>query len=345
MAPNWPQRGGAALASVVACSGATITWARPMTNDWKPGANSNLEQDWFDRRDLIYVPSLRALGPGRRTLDLLREANAGMAVCVTSGSPRPRFEVRNQRNSATCTGHALAALIDILRLIGGGDGPREPVSARMLYTLGREVEETRASEGVQTLRSVVKAFWHNGVCPENDWRDDDASDADSLTVERAKAARAVTLSSYFRVRTLLNDFHAAISEAGAILVSAKIHEGWSLGRVHGAGGAIRAPDEGVGGGVHAFVVLGWDAEGFLVLNSAGPDWGCWTACPASATGPIWIGRGACSTPGCCNWGRPHQRPSTCAAARRASSAERSASRRRGRRRRSRARTCLAITRI
>ena len=162
---------------------------------WQPGMNTDLKKDWFDRRDVIYAPSLRPLGRGTRTIRPLR----------VSATASLRIAIRNQQNDATCSGQALAALIDILRAIAEPESDLDPVSARMLYVLGREVEATRAGEGVQTLRSVVKGFWHNSVCSEYPcWPY--LSD-DHLTVERAKAARAVPLSTYFRVRTLLSDFH------------------------------------------------------------------------------------------------------------------------------------------
>ena len=75
---------------------------------------------------------------------------------------------------------------------------------------------------------------------------------------------------------------SAISEAGAILVSAKVHNGWSLSEVARNQGMISRPDAGPSEGVHALVLVGWDTTGFLVLNSAGPGWGSYKELPGIA---------------------------------------------------------------
>ena len=48
----------------------------------------------------------------------------------------------------------------------------------------------------------------------------------TLTVKRAKAARANTIGAYYRLRPNIVDFHAALNEAGILYVSADVHAGW-----------------------------------------------------------------------------------------------------------------------
>jgi hypothetical protein len=83
----------------------------------------------------------------------------------------------------------------------------------------------------------------------------------------AREARDIRLGAYFRVQPDISDYHAALNETGMIYVSAQIHSNWN----NPAQGRIKPGGKAVGG--HAFVIVGYDAEGFWVLNSWGPGWG------------------------------------------------------------------------
>ena len=85
-----------------------------------------------------------------------------------------------------------------------------------------------------------------------------------------KEARNVTLGAYYRVRSFINDYHAALVEAGALYVSADLNDGWE---VPGKGVIDPVSETKRLAGGHAFVIVGYDQCGFLVLNSWGPDWG------------------------------------------------------------------------
>ncbi|SHF57452.1 hypothetical protein SAMN05444339_10868 [Loktanella atrilutea] len=223
-------------------------------------ATAVLRPDPSDLRDRVYAPSLRPLAPSS-------ERALAKRIC-----PRTRalpYELRDQGADGTCAGQALANLIDLHRIRACGNGKRpERVSARMLYQMAVQQERGPGGggpEGVTSLRSVIKGFYHNGVCADTLWPD--CASETALSAERAKAARATTLGAYYRVRSYLNDYHAALSDADCILVSAATHGGW------------RAVTDGVipphpqPGENHAFVLVGYNDRGFLVLNSWGPDWG------------------------------------------------------------------------
>lgn len=221
----------------------------------------NTRPDPVDFRDYFYEPSLVALDSYHYP------------------EPLQAFAVRDQGFEGSCTGQALAAIIDLQnrrRLDQHADVPQR-VSARMLYENARAFDEF-ADDGLpgSSLRGVLKGFFHNGAC--------DAALAPyfagdvgwHLTVERAKDARRVGLGAYFRLRHVLNHYHAALAEAGAILCSAVIHRNWEARAVRHAGGRIDCPQEGAeleAIGMHAFAIVGYDAKGFIVLNSWGPDWG------------------------------------------------------------------------
>lgn len=230
-------------------------------------------KDSVDLRDRIYRPSLLTL-PSRsypRFLD--------------NDSVRPGIRIRNQGASDRCTGYAMASAIDIQRYFeahetGEKHGLMEndeikPVSSRMLFEMGALVsaETSRPGEKSYSIRSAIKGFYHNGVCLEDIWQEDKDTDAPDLDmIDCAKKARGLSLGAYYRLEHHLSDYHNAIREVGAILVSATVHEGWALERVAENKSIVFAEDDRERG-AHAFVIVGYDKTGFYVLNSWGPEWG------------------------------------------------------------------------
>lgn len=184
--------------------------------------------------------------------------------------------VRNQRAEGSCTGQALAAVVDIQnirRFMQGASVPRR-VSARMLYAAAQAFDEFPDDDlPGSSVRGVIKGFWNRGACSDGTmpyvpgWRND------TLTVAIAREARDVSLGTYMRLRPILNDYHCALMEADAILVSAMIHDGWVPERVRNSGGFINVRDVPRLKGAHAFAIVGFTPKGFLVLNSWGGAWG------------------------------------------------------------------------
>ena len=219
--------------------------------------------DLVDLRDTLYRPSLAPL----------------RKVLVPN---RANLNIRDQHDSPACTGFALAAVIDQgCRQMFGDDNPPR-VSARMLYEMARLHDELPDSvQPGATLRGCLKGFFHNGVFalteelqktefPPIDaplWR---------LTTDLVRLAREISLGAYFRLDHIVNDYHSAIHEAGALVVSARICDGWIKPKegVIGSGGQTR--------GHHAFAVVGYDQMGFLIQNSWGPHWGGYGGLPGVA---------------------------------------------------------------
>jgi hypothetical protein len=231
-----------------------------------------IERDPVDVRDLIYRPSLSLL-PGRYLCATLDPSEAPF---------NSLFMVRQQHDKPSCVGEALAALIDLqrietFRLRKDADGAKSnlrPVSAAMLYTMALEIESSQAGrrvEDVFSLRSGLKGFYNAGVCSEDTWTGRPLAAKgplfDSTSIAVSREARGLTLGAYYRVRSFINDMHAALVEAGALYVSAEVHGGWSR-PTKGVIGPAKGGRYG-----HAFVVVGYEERGFLVLNSWGPDWG------------------------------------------------------------------------
>ena len=241
---------------------------------------ATVERDRTDLRDLTYAPSLRALS---RRLD-----PPSYLIAALRDRSRVARVVRNQllgadEGRSSCTAQALASVVDILRVVDGADLrilDDVRASAEMLYSEGRLIEaaelgRSQPAEGLNSLRSAIKAYYHNGVCTEGEWRKAKGVRAEGgHAVAVAKAARDITLGAYYRVRPRLNDYHTALNDVGAIFAAAEIHAGWDTAAVRGNQGRINLA--GAAGGTvgnHAFVIVGYDEDGFLVLNSWGAEWG------------------------------------------------------------------------
>ena len=111
-----------------------------------------------------------------------------------------------------------------------------------------------------------------GVCSDTDWPYSSAKPG-SLTIDRAWHARTNTLGAYYRLRAEINDYHTALNEVGALYVSASVHEGWFKPKKQSDGSlAVIQPHHEIEGG-HAFAIVGYNGDGFIVQNSWGTGWG------------------------------------------------------------------------
>ena len=270
---------------------------------------SSVREDWVDLRDQNYTPNMAVLRDECYIDDLLLTTDG-------LGTKHLRFGLRDQGLSGRCAGFALANLIDIQRSLQferrrkgehldkhklealRGDHYSKIVSADMLYRMayfhdrypGLETYNGDQREGIRTLRSALKGFYHHGVCfdwtgapdlcPPGNWQSDCYLPPDIKgevrlfpLVEQAKEARNIALGAYYRLASILNHFHAALNDAEAILVSANVHAGWNAPWDHANDGRIEWSAEMPKTGTHAFVIVGYDREGFHVLNSVGPTWG------------------------------------------------------------------------
>ena len=247
---------------------------------------ADVREDVGDDRDYLYRPPLIPLRS-----ELIPERDHEW---WQSG------RIRDQGSEPSCTGHALASIVDHLRArdlaeTNGGDVSaldRPWASARMLYSVAR-YHDNWPGEGYRgsSIRGVLKGFYYNGVCsidverkaqetsgegPGNQGPGSDGSSGkDSafgwhMTRAILESARKVQLGAYYRVRPRLSDIHVALNDIGLILASARIHKGWNA-----ASGVIpfhaRRDTDIIG--AHAFIIVGYDEDGFLVQNSWGNGWG------------------------------------------------------------------------
>ncbi|MCW2306665.1 C1 family peptidase [Rhodobium gokarnense] len=185
--------------------------------------------------------------------------------------PPEGVKVLNQGREGACTGFGLAAVINHLNSLRRGNGGEylpERVSPRMLYQMAKLHDEWEGDDySGSSIRGALKGFFHNGVCSEDLAPYDAGATNWTLTKEQAEAARLVGLGAYFRLRPEIIDYHVALNEVRVVYCSARVHRGWEKpqdGRiVHSA----------IQTGGHAFAIVGYDAEGFLIQNSWGESWG------------------------------------------------------------------------
>ena len=206
-----------------------------------------VEADTPDIRDFPYQPAL---------LPLKTEIPAPANLTIL-----------DQGMEGACTGFGLAAVINI-QLNQRGDKRR--VSPRMLYEMAKKFDEWSGEDySGSSCRGAIRG-WHNtGVCSDK-LAPYNVSDKDwQLTFDQAIDARKTTIGAYYRINKRISDFHAALNEVNAIYVSATVHDGWQNTNIKN--GVITPGGTPLGG--HAFAIVGYNSEGFLVQNSWGPGWG------------------------------------------------------------------------
>ncbi|MGH6926294.1 MAG: C1 family peptidase, partial [Propylenella sp.] len=234
--------------------------------------------DRIDFRDLPYRPPLVSLpdecpSPEDIKAYFPRYAGDGMVL--------------DQGDEGACTGFGLAAVVNYLRWErltrtkggrGKGKSSKPPlISPRMLYQNARLYDEWRGEDyDGSSCRGAMKGFHKHGVCSEAYWpyREKDGAEGRSRPDWDADAAKC-PLGAYYRVDAKsLVDMQAAINEVHAIFVSSDVHNGWTLEERPTLEAATIRPkraNEKLGG--HAFCLVGYRPDGFIVQNSWGPAWG------------------------------------------------------------------------
>jgi hypothetical protein len=195
--------------------------------------------------------------------------------------------VLNQGDEGACTGFGLAGVVNYLRweianvatIESGKKTVSERISARMLYQNARLYDEWKGDdyEG-SSCRGAMKGFHKHGVCAERLWPNFERGSKPGIAREGwDESAPETPLGAYYRIDgKSIVDMQSAIFETHAIYVSADVHDGWDRVKDNRRSledaliGPPRKPDE-VGG--HAFAIVGYTADGFIVQNSWGPDWG------------------------------------------------------------------------
>ena len=211
------------------------------------------------------------------SMDFRDEMFAPTLVDVPAKLDRRRFKrlglpVLDQGEEGACTGFALATMVHyLLKTVSGSNWDGTQVSSRMLYVMAKRYDEWPGTdyEG-SSARGAMKGWHKHGVCTRRLWpKDPNAQAANRFTSLRAADAARRPLGAYYRVNHKdLVAMHAAISEVGVLFATSLVHEGWDA---VGRSGNIGMSDEVLGG--HAFIIVGYDTDGFWLQNSWGPRWG------------------------------------------------------------------------
>jgi hypothetical protein len=187
--------------------------------------------------------------------------------------------ILDQGQEGACTGFGLAACINYLywerqqRAKARGETVGQPtsrVSTRMLYQMAKLYDEWPGEDyDGSSCRGAMKGWHHHGVCTEALWPYGKRFTEPKEGWEQDAAVRP--LGAYYRVaKESIVDMQAAIQEVHAIYVSASVHEGWWIKKSDTLQ-VIPLSDKGTGG--HAFALVGYNAQGFILQNSWGPGWG------------------------------------------------------------------------
>jgi len=221
----------------------------------------NVVPDRLDLRDRPYMPPV-AIIPGQQL------------------APPVDLPVLNQGETNACTGFALASVLYVLQRAAKRKPAESRVSPFMLYSMARRYDEFPGSPNVDTgssARGAMKGWFKFGACARALWPD----------LETPKLAKQVKndwwldavrrpLGAYYRVEPRsITDMHVALNEVRVLYVTAVCHGGWDRGLRVKAKGLWRIPQERTTptDGGHAFVIVGYNRDGFVIQNSWGPTWG------------------------------------------------------------------------
>jgi len=191
-------------------------------------------------------------------------------------------EILDQGTEGACTGFAIAAVINYLlhqRRI------KRRVSPRMLYELARRYDEWPGEdyEG-SSARGAMKGWMRHGVCTRDLWPDD-LHGAKHFDRQRIDEAVLTPGGAYYRVDfRQVRHVHAAIHEVGIVYATLMVHAGWEVPGPGTVGLQVRGvrpsviqlpviQRKGQADGGHAIALVGYTAQGFIIQNSWGPNWG------------------------------------------------------------------------
>ncbi|HEY9541695.1 MAG TPA: N-acetylmuramidase domain-containing protein, partial [Luteimonas sp.] len=225
----------------------------------------NVRPDPIDLRDWMYQPSI-AVAPRDWML------------------PNDPRRTKHQHQTNACTGFALSTAIEYL--LDRGQRPCEPISGYMLYSMARRYDEWAEDDDVDSgssLRGALKGWASHGASAERLWTKLDMPKATNKPDEDwwLDAVKR-PMGAYYRISPEnMRDMHIALAEVGALCASAFTHAGWdallgdratppptAIDELPVIAHARGARDQG-----HAFAIVGYTREGFVIQNSWGDHWG------------------------------------------------------------------------
>jgi hypothetical protein len=223
----------------------------------------NVVADSIDLRDRTYMPAVRIVPAAR--------------------IPPPLYiPVLDQGQTSACTGFALASVIYHLQYKANPKKVRA-VSPYMLYSMARRYDEFPGNPKLDTgssLRGAMRGWFKYGACAADLWKTELMPDPNpDPKKDWWQDAVNLPLGAYYRVDTKsVPDMQIALNEIGALYASAVCHTGWMQGenvKTTRKGDIWTIPwQQGMSGeGAHAFAIVGYTEEGFIIHNSWDTGWG------------------------------------------------------------------------
>ena len=231
--------------------------------------------DRLDLRDREYRPHLKSLPFKLPHNDNFIEAYAASSLILDQGQ------------EGACTGFGLAATINFLiwrdlsenistqeELLNiGSEVKPKRVSERMLYHMAQVYDEWDGEDySGSSCRGAMKGWHRHGVCRKILW-DYDKSGKFLAPVDDTWADDALNnpLGAYYRVKhDSVVDMQAAIAEVGALYCCSSVHKGWWL---KSSQTLPVIKQHNYIEGAHAYCIVGYNQDGFIIQNSWGENWG------------------------------------------------------------------------
>lgn len=225
----------------------------------------NVVPDSIDLRDRPYLPTVAVI-PG------------------ASLEPKTDIPVLFQGETNACTGFSLASVIYHLQRTAKRSPRLCSVSPFMLYSMARRYDEFPGDPAADTgssLRGAMKGWYKHGACSSKLWTSEKMP---SAPVEKTSDdwwldAVLRPLGAYYRVDTRsITDMHVALNEVGILYASALCHSSWDDGfsakaRQKKGWWTIPPKKATPGDGGHAFAIVGYNRDGFIIHNSWDTTWG------------------------------------------------------------------------
>ncbi len=248
-----------------AAASSTVNTPKTRTTKRKPYIpKTTVVPDALDLRDRTYMPSVMLI-PAEELL------------------PTLNVPVLHQGDTSACTGFALASMIYHLQHKARRERTLQPVSPFMLYSMARRYDEFPGNPDKDTgssLRGAMKGWFKYGSCAAKLWKTEKMPAPSSNTDEDWwQDAVKRPLGAYYRVDVRsVTDMQVALNEIGILYASAVVHSGWMNGMRVGSlpvGQFWQIPQQKTtpADGAHAFVISGYNRDGFIVHNSWGTEWG------------------------------------------------------------------------
>lgn len=246
-------------------------------------ARNKITADRTKKRTAATIPKRSAV-PDR--IDL-RDRPYLPPVAVVPGVtlvPKTRIPVLDQEQTNACTGFALASVVYHLQHSAKRTQKDYRVSPFMLYSMARRYDEFPGDPDIDngsSLRGAMKGWYKHGACSDKLWISEKMPTgylsrcSDDWWLDAVRRP----LGAYYRIDTRsITDMHVALNEIGILYASAVCHSGWNDGfakalQTKNGYWVIPRQKASLSDGGHAFAIVGYNQDGFIVHNSWGTDWG------------------------------------------------------------------------